>query len=117
MFLLMVGVAGLFGWWYSHSEVTFADGLRGIRQAEAIDRGAWAEGVIRSVDHPLHPLAIASVHRLLGGDGPVSWQRAAQGTSILGVVLLVIPVYLLTLEIFGPATAWLGCLLVIANPI
>ena len=31
------------------------------------------------------------------------------------MILLVIPVYLLTLEIYGPATAWLGCLLVIAT--
>jgi len=113
----MVGVAALFGWLNYHSEVTFADGLRGIEQAELIDRGAWAEGVIRSVDHPMHPLAIASVHRVIGGDGPVSWQRAAQVASVLGVVLLVIPVYLLTLEIFGPSTAWLGSLLVIVNPV
>jgi 4-amino-4-deoxy-L-arabinose transferase-like glycosyltransferase len=115
--LVMAGVAGLFGWLNYHSEVTFADGLRGIQQAEAIDRGAWADGVIRSVEHPLHPIAIAAVHRVIGGDGPISWQRAAQGASLLGVVLLVIPVYLLTLEIFGPPTAWLGCLLVIGNPI
>jgi hypothetical protein len=115
--LLMVGAGGLFGWWNFHSEVSFADGLRAIRQAEAIDRGAWAEGAIRSVEHPLHPLAIAAVHRVIGGDGPVSWQRAAQAASMLGVVLMVIPVYLLTLEIFGAPTAWLGCLLVIANPI
>jgi hypothetical protein len=113
----MVGVAGLFGWWNYHSEVTFADGLRTIEQAEAIDRGAWADGVIRSVNHPLHPLSVAAVHRLIGGAGPVSWQRAAQVASVLAVILLVIPVYLLTLEVFGPSTAWLGCLLAIVNPV
>ena len=32
-------------------------------------------------------------------------------------MLLVIPIYLLTLELFGEKTAWLGCLLVIVNPI
>jgi 4-amino-4-deoxy-L-arabinose transferase-like glycosyltransferase len=117
IFLVMVGVAGLFTWLNSHSEVSFADGLRSIQQAETIDRGAWREGVIRSVEHPMHPLAIAAVHRVIGGDGPISWQRAAQGASILGLVLLVIPVYLLTLEMFGPSTAWIGCLLVIANPV
>ena len=117
IFLVMAGVSGLFVWLNYHAEVTFADGLRGIQQAEAIDRGAWTEGVIRSVEHPLHPIAIAAVHRVMGGEGPASWQRAAQGASVLGMVLLVIPVYLLTLEIFGPPTAWLGCLLVVANPI
>jgi 4-amino-4-deoxy-L-arabinose transferase-like glycosyltransferase len=117
IFVLMVAAAGLFAWLNYHTEVTFADGLRSIQQAEAIDRGAWPEGMIRSVDHPLHPLAIAAVHRLIGGSGPVSWQRAAQGASVLSAVFLVIPIYLLTLEIFGPSTAWLGCLLAIANPV
>jgi hypothetical protein len=117
VFLLMAGAAGLFGWLNYHSEVTFADGLRGIQQAEAIDAGAWADGVIRSVDHPLHPITIAAVHRVIGGTGPVSWQRAAQGASILGAVLLVIPVYLLGLEVYGPPTAWLGALLVVGNPV
>ncbi len=117
VFLLMAATLGLFAWLNYHSEVTFADGLRSIQQAESIDRGAWADGVIRSVDHPLHPLAIAAVHRLIGGEGPVSWQRAAQGVAILAAVLLVIPVYLLTLEVFGPTTAWLGCVLAIANPV
>jgi hypothetical protein len=117
VFLLMAAVAGLLVWLNYHAEVTFADGLRGIQQAEAIDAGAWADGVIRSVDHPLHPIAVAAVHRLIGGQGPVSWQHAAQGASILGAVLLVIPVYLLALEIYGPPTAWLGAILVVANPV
>jgi hypothetical protein len=115
--LVMAGVAGLLVWLNYHAEVTFADGLRGIQQAEAIDAGAWADGVIRSVDHPLHPIAVAAVHRFIGGEGPVSWQRAAQVASILGAVLLVIPVYLLTLEIYGPSTAWLGAILVVASPV
>ena len=114
----MVGAAGLLAWMNYHTEVTFADGLRGIQQAEAIDRGAWTEGVIRSVDHPLHPLAIAAVHRLIGGAGPgVAGSVPRRGPRSPVLVLLVIPVYLLTLEIFGPSTAWLGCLLAIANPV
>src|SRR5262245_32782641 len=117
IFLLMAGATCLFGWLNYHSEVSFADGLRSIEQAQLIDRGAWSEAVIGSVEHPLHPLSIAAVHRVMGGTGPVSWQRAAQGTAILAVVLLVIPVYLLTWEIYGPSTAWLGCILVIANPV
>ena len=32
-------------------------------------------------------------------------------------ILLVIPIYLLALELFGSETAWLACLLTIANPI
>ena len=70
------------------------------------------------MDHPLHPLAIAAVHRVLGGDGPVSWQRAAQAASIAGhASCWSSRSTSLALEIFGPSTAWLGCLLVIANPV
>jgi 4-amino-4-deoxy-L-arabinose transferase-like glycosyltransferase len=115
--LLMAGAAGLFGWLTYHSDVTFADGLRYIRQAERIDRGSWSEGLIESVDHPLHPLAIASAHRLVGGEGPVSWQRAAQFAAVGAGVLLVIPLYLVTLEIYGSPAAWLGALLMVANPL
>jgi 4-amino-4-deoxy-L-arabinose transferase-like glycosyltransferase len=114
--LLMAGAAGLFGWLGYHSDVTFADGLRYIRQAERIDRGAWSEGLIRGVDHPLHPLAIAAMHRLVGGEGPVSWQHAAQGAAIVAAVLMVIPLYLVTREIYGSPAAWLGALVVVANP-
>ena len=68
--LLMVGVAGLLGWLNDHTDVLFADGLRYIDQAERIERGAWSDGLIRSVDHPIYPMAIAAVHRVLGGEGP-----------------------------------------------
>jgi 4-amino-4-deoxy-L-arabinose transferase-like glycosyltransferase len=115
--LLMAGVAGLLGWLNYHSEVTFADGLRYIRQADQLERGAWSDGLVKSVDHPLHPMAIASAHWALGGEGPVSWQRAAQVVSISSSILLVIPLYLLALEVFGPTAAWLGCLLFLGNPL
>jgi len=112
----MAGAIFLFTWLNYHSEVTFADGLRYIKQAERIQDGAWAEGLIRSVDHPIHPLAIAGVHRVIGSEGPISWQRSAQLVAIASCVLMVIPLYLLGLELFGPTAAWLGTLLFIANP-
>lgn len=115
--LLMLGVAGLFLWLGYHSDATFADGLRYIHQAERIERGAWSEGLVKAVDHPLHSLAIAGVHRILGGTDPVSWQRSAQLVSAGAMVLLVIPLYLLALEIYGPTAAWLGVVLCLGNPI
>jgi hypothetical protein len=115
--LLMAGVAALFAWLNYHTEVTFADGLRYIRQAEQLEKGSWSEGLIKSVDHPVHPMAIATAHRVIGGEGPVSWQRAAQVVAIASCVLLVIPLYLLALEIYGPTAAWLGCLLFLGNPL
>jgi hypothetical protein len=115
--LLMVGAAVLLTWVLRHTEAIFADGLRQIRQAEQIDRGAWREGLLRGIDHPLHPLGIVAAHRLVGGDGPVSWQRAAVALAFGCMILLVLPVYLLTKEVFGDDTAWLGCVLVICNPL
>ncbi len=115
--LLMAVAAALLGWELAHSEATFADGLRYIHRAERFESESWAAGFGKGIDHPLHPMAIAAAHRLIGGTGPVSWQRAALCVSFASAVLLVIPTYLLTLELFGPAAAWLACVLALVNPI
>ena len=60
------------------------------------------------MDHPIYPMAIAAVHRLIGGDRPRDWQMAAQAAAAISGVLLVIPVYLISLEVFGAANAWLA---------
>jgi 4-amino-4-deoxy-L-arabinose transferase-like glycosyltransferase len=113
----MAATAVLLTWALRHNEARFADGLRYIRQAERIDRGAWRDGLLNSIDHPLHPLGIVIARGLVGGDGPVAWQRAAVGLAFGCVVLLVIPLYLVAREIFGDGSAWLGCALVMANPL
>ena len=56
-----------------------------------IDQGSLAKGFVHSVDHPVYPLAIVAVHRLIGGDGPRDWQRAAQLAAVISGVLLVHP--------------------------
>ncbi len=117
MGLLMAVAAVLLGWVLQHKETNFADGLRYIHRAEKIQAANWRDGLIKGIDHPLHPLLIAAVHRALGGVDPASWQVAALLLCFTSAVLLVIPIYLLTLELFGEKTAWLGCLLVIVNPI
>jgi hypothetical protein len=115
--LLMTASAVLLGWVVRHSEPTFADGLRYINRAERLELGGWRDGLLNGVDHPLHPLGIAVVHSLTAGTGPESWQRAALALSFTCIVILVIPVYLLSLELLGEKTAWLACLLVTVNPI
>ncbi len=117
MALLMAGAAALLGWELRHTEATFADGLRYLHRAERIERGDWTDGVLKGIDHPLHPLGIVVAHRILGGVGPASWQRAALALCFLCAVLLVIPTYLLALELFGQQAAWLACVLVLLNPI
>ena len=115
--LLLAGSTLLLGWVVKHSEPTTSIGLRYIQEAQEIGRGGWRDVVYRGIDHPLHPLGIAVAHRLFDGDSPASWQRAALLLSFASAVLLVIPIYLLALEIFGARAAFLAVVLVMANSV
>ncbi|MGB2612337.1 MAG: glycosyltransferase family 39 protein, partial [Isosphaeraceae bacterium] len=115
--LLILAVAVLLIWLASRTEVMFADGLRYVAQAQAIEQGSWSEAVARAVDHPAYPLAIAVVHRLWGGNGPIAWQAAAQAASMIVGVLLVVPLYLFALDLYGTPTAWLACVLTFLVPL
>jgi 4-amino-4-deoxy-L-arabinose transferase-like glycosyltransferase len=115
--LLMAVAAVLLGWELRHTESTFADGLRYIHRAEKIASSTWFEGLRQGIDHPLHPLAIAAVHRLMGGSGAADWQRAAVLLCCTSAIAMVIPIYLLALELFGGDVAWLACLLAASNPL
>ena len=115
--LLLAGSALLLCWVIKHSEPTTNIGLRYIQQAQRIESGGWREGLYRGIDHPLHPLGVAAAHRLFDGDGPASWQRAALLFAFASAVLLVIPVYLLALELFGESSALVGVVLVMANAV
>ncbi|WP_165071777.1 glycosyltransferase family 39 protein [Paludisphaera rhizosphaerae] len=114
--LLMLAAAVFLGWSLRHSEATLRDGLRSIRAAQSLNAGEWREG-LREVEHPLHPLAIAAAHRLIGGEGPEWWQRAAVSASFGAVVLMIIPLYLAGRDLFGDRAAWLGCVLFVFSPI
>ena len=106
------------GWHVSRTEILFADGLRYIYQAQTFDRGEWADGVHKGVDHPIYPLAVALTHRLLRtGDNPPGWQIAAQLASAMAGALLVTPLILLSRELFGKSSAIPGCVLVFLVPI
>jgi len=110
---LMVLAAGLLGWLASRTEVMYADGLRYVHSAQS----GWKTSVVRAVDHPAYPMAIAGVHRALGaGDAPQDWQTAAQVASVVAGVLLIIPLYLVALELCGPTAAWLACVLTLLVP-
>lgn len=114
---LIVFAAGLLGWLAFHTDTLFADGLRYIRHAQTIRAGDLARGLFRSIDHPIYPLAIAAVRKVLGGSAPLDWQHAAQGASILSALLLVIPLYLIAKEIVAPRFAWLGVALAYIVPV
>ncbi len=72
--LLLAGSALLLGWVIKHSEPTSSIGLRDIEQAQQVERDGWREVLYKGIDHPLHPLLIASAHRLFDGESPASWQ-------------------------------------------
>lgn len=102
----------------ARTEVVFPDALRYIDQARRLERGDWSKGVRGAVDHPLYPLAVARVHRLLrSGDHADDWQRVAQLTSALAGVLLAVPCLLVARELFGHKGALLGVLLVYVSPV
>ncbi len=115
--LLMACVGGFLGWTGKNSAIVFADGLRYIDQARKLDAGNTFNALFRSIDHPAYPLAIVGAHRLIGGDSPVAWQRAGQAAAIFAGILLVIPLYLIALEMFGGATAWLAVVLSFLVPL
>jgi len=116
--LLAAFAAALLGWLAARTEVMYADGLRYIAGAQAAERGDWKATIMRAVDHPIYPLAVAGAHKaLVGGERPQDWQTAAQAVSVAAGVLLVIPLYLVALELYGPAVAWLACLLTYMVPV
>ena len=107
----------LLGWLATHTDLLFADGLRYIAQAKTFERGTAGEGIKTAVDHPAYPFAIASVHRVFGGEGPEVWQAEAQAVSIVAGVLLIVPLYLVIRELFRDATALPACVLFFGAPL
>ena len=114
--LLMLAAGLLLGWLVAHTEIFYTDGLRYIGKARTIDQGSLAKGLFRSVDHPVYPAAIVAVHRIWGGEDHRDWQKAAQIAALVSGVLLVIPLYLIALELCGPTRAWICCLLIYLVP-
>ena len=115
--ILIAGATVLLGWVTKHSEPDSGIGIRYIEQAQQIERGGWREVLYRGIDHPLHPFGIAAAHVLFDGESPGSWQRAALLCSFISAVLLVVPVYLLGLELFGEDSAFLCTVLVMGNAV
>jgi hypothetical protein len=101
-----------------NTAVMFNDGLRYIDQAQRLDKGALDQGLKQAVDHPAYPTGIMLAHRiLLAAETPDGWQTAAQFASVFAGVLWVIPLYLVSLQLFGGASAWLSVLLALLVPI
>jgi 4-amino-4-deoxy-L-arabinose transferase-like glycosyltransferase len=115
--LLIATAAVIQAWTLRHHEARLPDALRSIQQAEQIERGDWRSGVMQGLDHPLHPLGIVAARQIVGGEGPIAWQRAALAVAFGCVILWVVPLYLLAWEATDSKAAWLGCLMMAANPL
>ncbi|QEH37866.1 hypothetical protein OJF2_64580 [Aquisphaera giovannonii] len=113
----MAAAAVLLTWLARHTDVIYADGLRYIAQARRFDAGSWKEVFAKGTDHPAYPAAIALTHLARGGIGPADWQAAGQLASVVAGVLLIVPVYLFALELFGTRAAWLACVLTLLVPL
>ena len=114
---LMTAAGALLIWKTSRTAIIYADGLRYIRQAKVIESESLLGGLFDAIDHPAYPLAISWAHGLEGGDGPIDWQHAAQMASVVAGILLVVPLYLVAVELVGPRTAWMAAVLAFIAPV
>ena len=117
LIFLLIAVASWLGWKANHAEIIYADSLRYIDQAKQFAGGDTIHALFHAIDHPAYPLVIAAAHTMLSGDNAEHWQAAAQLASVLGGVLLVIPLYLAAAEMFGGGVAWLAVVLSFLVPI
>ncbi|WP_225911699.1 glycosyltransferase family 39 protein [Desulfuromonas versatilis] len=92
-------------------EVLPDDGPLFIAQAEKFAQGAWQDGLALNRSLFLYPLLIAGAHFLVG-DMVLAGQLISLTTSVLALV----PVYLLTRGLFGPAAAFWGGLAFVVAP-
>lgn len=112
---VLVGL--LLGWLAAHADLLFADGLRYVAQAKAIERGSLRDTLTHAADHPAYPAAIALARRFGRADSPAGWESAARLASIVAAVLLILPFYCITRELFGDSSALPACLLFFGVPV
>ena len=84
----------------------FNDGPHFILMARLMAEGRWADAVSHPY-HPLYPLAICGVHRLVG-----DWETAATFVSIVAGGISVVALYFFLRGAFDETTAWIGALLI-----
>lgn len=87
------------------------DGVIYVSAAREFAEGNFREG-LAIYSMPLYPLLIAFIHFFIP-----SWLMAARFISIVSLVLAVIPLYLLTKDLFNREAAFWGCLAFILAPI
>ena len=84
--LLVLGTALLLGWTLRHTEASFADGLRYIRQAQQLDRGpgvmgSWGPSTTRSIRSDWSWFAAWSAARARTPGNVRRWRSPADASS------------------------------------
>ena len=114
--VLMAAAGALLVWKSSHAAFMFADGLRYISQARQLEAGGVRAGLLDAIDHPVYPAGDRRRPPARGGRRPAAWQRAAQLASVLAGLLLVLPLYLVAVELVGGRAAWMACVMAYLSP-
>lgn len=112
------------GWQLTHTEVAARDSIGFIRMAWHLHEApvtAWPNEIKNAEQHPLYPLSIVAVSRLLEPfhSGPTAdlMRLSAQLASALAAILLVLPVYLLGRELFDRRVGFWSSLLLQLLPV
>ena len=117
---LVAAAAVLHGWMVGHTAVAARDSIGFIRYALVLDENPWSEVLPHIEQHPGYPAALLVVSwplRWFLGTTPAVMALAAQLTSALAGVLLVIPLYYLAREFFDRRSAVTAALLFQCLPI
>jgi 4-amino-4-deoxy-L-arabinose transferase-like glycosyltransferase len=93
------------------TEAINSDGVLYITAAQEFAAGNFKEGLL-VYRMPFYPLLIAITHYIVH-----DWILAARGVSLLTSILTVIPLYLLTRDLFGMKAAFWGCIAFALSPL
>lgn len=112
--LLLLLVLPLRGWLLYNTEVAARDSIGFIRYALDFEKKSWKDTLLAHQQHPGYPLAIWAVSqpvRALAGTDPATMRFAAQLTSTLAALLLLVPMYYLGKELFDRQVGFWAALL------
>jgi hypothetical protein len=119
--LTILSIVSLTGHFVAAGRVSIPsqDGIKFIGIAREFGRQpVW--DVVRSADqHPAYPALTWLFHQMIGSMFRMpaqSWMAAARGVSIIAAVATLIPLYLLTKQLFRPTTALLAVFLWLLLP-
>ena len=95
------------------------DAVRFVQTARLVEREGILAAVRTTEGQPLFPLGVWLVHEVFAetiGEFRSAWAISAQVAAAIPVVLAVVPVYFLSLTLFGRAAALAGSLLFCVLP-